>query len=54
MGKMIEQAQIKRGMAAKDNSILYLVLELIGFGIVAYALMQNDLNEMARSQTGAA
>ena len=54
MGKMIEQAQTKRGMVAKDNSVLYLVLELVGLAIVAYALMQNDLNEIANSQTGAA
>ena len=49
MGKMIEQGQKNYGLTAKDNSILYLVLELIGLGIVAYCLMQNDLNEITKA-----
>ena len=47
MGKAINQAKINRGMPEDDKSILYLVLQLLGLGIVNYALMQNDLNEMA-------
>ncbi len=49
MGKMIEQAQKNYGLPAKDNSIMYLVLEVVGLGIVAYCLMQNDLNEIIRT-----
>ena len=30
---------------ASDNSVLYLVLSLLGFGIVNYCLMQNDINK---------
>ena len=35
------------GIDHKDNSILYLVLGLIGLGIVNFCLMQNDLNKIA-------
>lgn len=52
MGKMIEQAQTKRGLVAKDNSILYIVLMIFGLGIVDYALMQNDLNDIIRHDAG--
>ncbi len=47
IGELIKTAQTKRGMTPKDNSILYLILQLFGLGIVVYALAQNDLNEMA-------
>jgi len=52
MGKMIETAQSKRGLVAKDNSILYIVLMIFGLGIVNYALMQNDLNDIIRHDAG--
>ena len=35
------------GIDHKDNSILYLVLGLLGLGIVDYCLMQSDLNKIA-------
>lgn len=47
MGELLKIAQAKRNLIVKDNSVLYLVLELFGFGIIAYALIQNDLNEIA-------
>ena len=48
MGKMVEQAQSKNGLTANDNSILYLILEIVGLGIVNYCLIQSDLNEITR------
>ena len=36
-----------RGIAHEDRSILYLILGILGFGIVNYCLMQNDLNQVA-------
>ncbi len=36
-----------RGVAHKDNSIVYLVLGLFGLSIVALCMMQNDLNKLA-------
>lgn len=48
IGELTAKAQADRGLTVKNNSVLYLVLELIGFGIIVYALVQNDLNEMVR------
>lgn len=36
-----------RGVAHSDNSILYLILGLVGLGIVGLCMLQNDLNKMA-------
>ena len=36
-----------RGIAHNDNSIVYLILGLVGLGIVNYCLMQNELNKLA-------
>ncbi|MCR8658829.1 DUF4234 domain-containing protein [Paenibacillus endoradicis] len=45
-GKHIYEAQRQRGFHGSDNSILYLVLFIFGFGIVSYALVQNDVNKL--------
>lgn len=47
MGRKIYEAKTKKGLIASDNSIVYLILNIIGLGIVNYCLMQNELNEMA-------
>ena len=44
--KFTEGCQM-RGIEHKDNSVLYLVLGLVGLGIVDYVLMQLDLNKIA-------
>ena len=36
-----------KGFAHADNSILYLVLGLVGLGIVPLCMIQNDLNKLA-------
>lgn len=46
-GKHLTEAQRQRGMMMTDNSVLYLVLCLFGFGIVTYALVQHEVNKMA-------
>ena len=38
-----------RGVAHTDNSILYLILGLVGLGIVNFCLMQNDLNKLVNA-----
>ena len=35
---------------ASDNSVLYLVLELFGLGIIVYALIQNSLNHQVTNE----
>ena len=47
MGQAINKARVNKGMQEDDKSVLYLILQIFGLGIVNYALMQNDLNEMA-------
>ena len=44
MGKAMQVAEKNSGVGDADNSVLYLVLQLLGLGIVVYALIQSDLN----------
>lgn len=39
----------EKGIPHKDNAILYLVLGLVGLGIVNYCMLQSDLNKLAES-----
>lgn len=48
MGKTINKAKLDKGMPEDDKSVIYLILQILGLGIVNWALMQNDLNELAR------
>lgn len=51
MGKGLAAVHQKMGdSVVSDNSILYLLLQIFGFGIINYAIMQNDLNNIARTQ----
>ena len=54
LGKNMEKAQQINNLPAKDNSVLYLILELFGFGIIVWAIVQNDLNEITRTKNGVA
>lgn len=46
-GEIIDNYNMQRGLPSGSSGIIYLVLSLFGFGIVAYALMQNELNKIA-------
>ena len=46
MGKELYNARISRNMNGSDNSLLYLIVGLLGLGIVNYCIMQNDINEL--------
>lgn len=37
----------EKGIAHKDNAVLYLIFGLIGLGIVNFCMMQSDLNKIA-------
>ena len=50
MGKLLMVAEEKNNLRVTDNSVVYLILQLIGFGIINYALIQNDLNEIYRTR----
>lgn len=47
MGKKMYEAGCKHNKTISDNSILYLILSLVGFSIVNYCLIQSDLNKFA-------
>lgn len=46
-GEKIDNAKARRGMPGGSSGILYLVLAIFGFGIISYAIMQNELNKLA-------
>lgn len=46
-GEKLDAAAAKRGMPNGSKSIIYLLLSLFGLGIIAYALMQDELNKYA-------
>ena len=46
-GKRMETAGNKYGVQIADNSVLYLILSLVGFQFIDYALIQSDLNKIA-------
>ena len=50
MGELMAKAQRDRGLEVKDRSVVYLVLQLVGLGIVDYALIQSDLNAMVNTE----
>ena len=45
--KKFAEGCAEKGIAHSDNSILYLILGLVGLGIVSACMMQNDLNKLA-------
>lgn len=45
-GERIDAAKKARNLEGGTNNILYLILCLFGLGIIAYALMQSEVNKM--------
>lgn len=45
--KKLAEGCAAQGIAHTDNSILYLILALVGLGIVSLCMLQNDLNKLA-------
>ena len=52
MGKTLVMAKQKAKLNAEDNSVLYLILQIFGLGIINYAIMQNELNQLAGKEAG--
>lgn len=46
-GEKIDAAKKSRGTDSSNTGVIYLILFIFGLGIVAYALMQNELNKLA-------
>lgn len=53
MGKRMQTAMQNAGLQAEDRSIMFLILTLVGLGIVNMVLIQNDLNTIAESGSSA-
>ena len=51
-GERLDRASEMRGLPKKDRGILYLVFSIIGLSIVAYALMQDELNALCDISAG--
>ncbi len=48
-GEKVDDIRERCSVARSSNGILYLVLTIVGLQIVVYALLQNELNMMARA-----
>lgn len=46
-GEKIDAAQKNRNMPSNNSGLVYLLLTIFGLSIIAWALMQNELNKMA-------
>lgn len=46
MGQLIAIARTNRGQNSSDESILYLILTLLGLWIIVYAILQSHINNM--------
>lgn len=45
-GELLDKAKMNRGLPASNGGVLYLILYIVG-GVIAYALIQNELNKLA-------
>lgn len=45
-GERIDRIRAARGMSNGSLGVLYIILQFVGLSIVAYALMQNELNTL--------
>ena len=46
-GNKLEIAANNHGLPAKNQSVIFLILSLVGLGIISYCLIQNELNNYA-------
>lgn len=46
-GEKIDETKTKRGIQSSNSGIVYLLLCFFGLGVVAWALMQDELNKLA-------
>lgn len=46
MGQELDEIKVKNGQPSSNYAILFLILQFVGLGIVNYAIIQNELNNM--------
>lgn len=49
-GEIIDNYYAGKGLPKPNNAVIYLVLSLFGLSIVAYALLQSELNKIAAGE----
>ena len=47
LGEKIDTAKRSKGLSTSDSGLVYLLLCVFGFDIIAYCLAQNELNKFA-------
>ena len=47
MGEKVDIVKAKNGMQTSNSGIMYLILNFLGLSIVTWALIQNELNQVA-------
>ena len=45
-GERLDNVKTSRGLLPSNQAIVYLLLQLFGFGIIAYCLMQSEINNL--------
>lgn len=45
MGEKLDNVAVSQGKASQSRGILYLILSVLGLGLIAYALMQDSINK---------
>lgn len=49
MGQRVDRLNERYGRHTDNSGLLYLIVSILGFSIVAYAVMQNELNNYYRN-----
>lgn len=49
MGEKVDILKTKNGLPTSNSGILYIILTFFGLGIVAWAIIQNELNQVAEA-----
>lgn len=47
--KKLAEGCADKGIAHTDNSLIYLILGLVGLGFIGLCMLQNDLNKLANA-----
>lgn len=45
-GKKLDEVKVSKGQSSNNSGVLYLILGILGFSIISYCLIQNELNNL--------
>lgn len=45
MGRQCDELRAKRGQASDNSGVIFLLVGLLGFGIINYCIMQDNINK---------